>query len=70
MSRFVILKKSELLTFEKYEDIPLDFDHLIEFCPDYPEGPHTHEQHEEMDSWNEKLQRLMEIERARSNTNR
>ena len=32
--------------------------------------PHTHEEHEEMDSWNQKLQNLMERERASRNKNR
>jgi len=66
MSRFVVLKGSELIISETIEELPDDFDHLIEFAPDYPEGPHTHEQHEEMESWNDKLQKLLEKERARS----
>ena len=60
--RFVILNNGILETFTKYEDIPLKFDNLIEFLPEVPEGPHTHEQHEEIDEWNDKLKELMKRE--------
>tara|TARA_A200000159_G_scaffold107073_1_gene99840 strand:+ start:389 stop:592 length:204 start_codon:yes stop_codon:yes gene_type:complete len=66
MHEFVIMKNNQLLTYTNYEDIPLDFDHVIKFRPQIPEGPHTEEQHEEIEQWNTKLQRLMEIERASS----
>lgn len=63
---FVILRKGVLETYNKYEDIPEDFDHIIKFLPDIPDGPHTDEQHEEIDSWNEKLQELLKKERNAS----
>ncbi len=66
MHEFVVMKNNQLLTYTNYEDIPLDFDHVIKFRPQIPEGPHTEEQHEEIEQWNTKLQRLMEIERASS----
>jgi len=56
----------QLHTFDRYEDIPLEFDRVIEFCPEIPPGPHTQEQHDEIDAWVPRFQRLMEIERARS----
>ena len=65
---FVILRNGILETYTEYNEIPLDFDHVIKFIPEVPEPPHTDEQHEEIESWNEKLQALMEIERARSNS--
>jgi len=52
----------ELKTYTKYEDIPERFDNVIRFIPEIPEPPHTHEQHEEIDSWNERLQELMKRE--------
>jgi hypothetical protein len=70
MSIFVILIDGELHTFDKYEDIPEEFDNVIKFLPDVPEGPHTEHQHDEIDEWNVKFQKLMEKERARSNKNR
>ena len=56
----------QLHEYARYEDIPTAFDHVIEFCPEIPPGPHTQEQHDEIDSWVPKFERLMEIERARS----
>lgn len=56
----------ELKTFTNYNDIPDKFDHVIKFLPDPVPGPHTHEEHELLDNWNDKLQRLMEIERNAS----
>ena len=67
---FVILVKGELKTYTRYEDIPDDFDNVIKFAPEISEGPHTHDEHDEISLWNEKLQQLMEKERARSNKNR
>jgi hypothetical protein len=63
---FVILKNGVLETYNKYEDIPEVFDNLIKFLPDIPDGPHTDEQHEEIDSWNEKLKELLKKERNAS----
>ena len=67
---FVVLIGDELKTYTKYEDIPDNFDNVIKFIPEVPAPPHTEEQHEEMESWNSKFQKLMEKERARSNKNR
>jgi hypothetical protein len=59
---FVVLLNGKLKTYTKYEDIPERFDNVIRFIPEIPEPPHTHEQHEEIDSWNERLQELMKRE--------
>ena len=72
MDEFQFLINGELVTYDKYEDIPETFDHVIKFLPDNPEpagedGNHTDEQHEAMSVWNGRLQELMEKERARSN---
>ena len=64
--RFVIMRGNTLAEYDLYENIPDDFDHVIEFLPEIPPEPHTPKQHEEIDSWNDKFLRLMEIERARS----
>ena len=64
--RFVIMRGNILAEYDFYENIPDDFDHVIEFLPEIPLGPHTQAQHEEIDSWNDKFLRLMEIEHARS----
>ena len=67
MAEFQFIINGELVTFDKYEDIPDEFEHVIKFLPDIPEGPHTEDEHEELALWNIRLQELMEKERARSN---
>jgi hypothetical protein len=64
--RFVIMIKGEIHTYDQYESIPEEFDHVIEFQPEIPPGPHTDEQHREIDSWMPRFRRLMEIEHASS----
>jgi hypothetical protein len=61
-NEFVILKNNKLETFTRYEDIPEKFDNLIKFLPEIPEPPHTYEQHQELDLWNERLKELMKRE--------
>lgn len=68
--RFVILIDNVLHTYDQYEQIPDQFDHVIEFSPEIPPEPHSHEQHEEIDSWLSKFQQLMEIEYASSSKTR
>ena len=68
--RFVIQDRGKLLVFERYEDIPPIFDHVIEFAPEIPPGPHTDAQHEEIGQWNQRLKKLMESERASSSKTR
>jgi hypothetical protein len=68
--RFVIRDKDQLFIFDNYIDIPEEFDHVIEFRPYVPPGPHTPEQHEEAHKWTDRLQELMRRERASSNKNR
>ena len=64
------LHNNEFVTFTNWEDIPEDFifKHVIKFKPDLPEpegedGNHTHEQHEELAVWNDRLTLLMQRER-------
>ncbi len=69
MAEYIIMVDGKLNTYDKYEDIPETFDHVIKFLPDNPEpagedGNHTDEQHEAMSVWNGRLQELMEKERA------
>jgi hypothetical protein len=69
MAEFQFLIDGKLVTYDRYEDIPETFDHVIKFLPDNPEpegedSNHTEEQHEAMSVWNGRLQKLMEKERA------
>ena len=67
MAEFHFIINGELAAFDKYEDIPENFEHVIKFLPDIISEPHTEEEHAEMTQWNIRLQQLMEKERARSN---
>jgi hypothetical protein len=67
MAEFQFIINGELVLYDKYEDIPEDFEHVIRFIPDIPPEPHTEDEHAEMALWNTRLQELMEKERARSN---
>ena len=67
MAEFQMIVDGELVLYDKYEDIPEKFDHVIRFIPDIPPEPHTEDDHDEMALWNIRLQELMEKERARSN---
>ena len=71
MAEFKFIVNGEVVTVNRYEDIPEKFEHVIKFLPDVPEpegggGNHTDEQHAEMERWNGRLQQLMEKERASS----
>ena len=61
--QFIILRNGILETYDKYEDIPEEFDNVIKFLPEIPDEPHTHEQHEEIDSWKDKLKDLIKREK-------
>ena len=67
MAEFQMIVDGELVLYDKYEDIPEKFDHVIRFIPDIPPEPHTEDDHDEMALWNIRLQELMEKERASSN---
>lgn len=70
MSRFAVLIGGNVLEYDRFEDVPLEFDNLIAFEPSIPAGPHTDHQHDEINVWNEKLKELMRRERASRNKNR
>ena len=63
---FIIKIGEELITYTDYDDIPNTFDHVIKFNPDWPASPHTQEDHDYMEVFNDKLQVLMEIEKNAS----
>ena len=66
MAEFVFKIDGELVTVTNWEDVPEKFDHVIKFSPDPIPEEHTEEDHAEMVLWNDRLQELMEKERARS----
>ena len=56
---FIIRINGLIKTYNNFDDIPNSFEHVISFKPDYPEGPHTEEEHNHMESFNGKLQELL-----------
>jgi hypothetical protein len=68
--RFVIMQDDRLCEYTEYEQIPSEFDHVIEFAPEIPLEPHTDQQHKEIGQWHSKFERLMEIEYASSRKKR
>ena len=60
--KFVILLNGETITYKNYKDIPMQFDNLIEFSPDEPPSPHSHEDHMIMASFNDKFKELIKRE--------
>lgn len=68
--RFDLIVDGVLRSYQRWEDLPAAFDHVVRFEPDLPPAPHSEEQHEDAALWNARLQQLMEIERAGSNENR
>jgi hypothetical protein len=65
-SKFVIMKSGELHTYTEYDEIPTEFEHVIEFSPEIPPPPHSDEEHEILEQWHHKFLKLMEIEYASS----
>jgi hypothetical protein len=63
-SKFVVKIGRELLTFDRFEDIPDHIDRIIEFLPEVPPAPHSHEQHLEIEAWQGKLMELLRRENA------
>ena len=59
---FKILIDGKVKTFRKFEEIPETFENVIAFEPKIPEGPHTPEQHAEIDSWSDKFKELLKRE--------
>jgi hypothetical protein len=60
--RFVILRSGQLEIYDDYHAIPDSFDNVIEFMPEFPPGPHTDEEHTEIDTYTVHLQELMRRE--------
>jgi len=65
IGEFVIKRNGKLERYNKFDDIPSSFEHLISFKPDYPPEPHTEEQHNQMSKFDNYLKEL--ITRASGN---
>ena len=58
---YLIKEGSCYMEFHDWNDIPMEFDNLIRFEPEIIPAPHTEEEHEIMESYNDKLQELMKF---------
>ena len=61
--QYVVLLNGELLAFGHWNDIPAKVDAIIKFLPDIPPGPHTDEQHEQIERLTETFREFMKRER-------
>ena len=67
------IANTEQYTYDKMEDIPDSFDYLVRFEPEYPEPPHSEEQHAYINSFPFLMQELQKRELrpyAKENRNR
>lgn len=62
--RFTVYCNNKILTVDQFDLIPNEFDFLIEFLPEIPPEPHSHEQHQEIDQWAIRFQELMKKEKS------
>ena len=60
--KFTIRIGDDIITYDNYADIPDRFDNLIAFNPYIPLGPHSDEDHAEIENWMEKFMALRERE--------
>ena len=63
--KFTIRIGKELFTYDDTDKIPMEFDNLIEFLPDYPTAPHTEIEHEQIASFMDTLKELQSREKKR-----
>jgi hypothetical protein len=66
---FIILNNGKLEKYDNFEKIPQSFNKVIKFLPKIPNGPHTEEQHIEIDGWNIKFKELMSREKNGNHIN-
>ena len=61
--KFVIKDEGKILEYDRYGDLPEEFDHLISFEPTVPPTPHSVNDHIAMSKWSEYLQELCSRQR-------
>lgn len=67
--RFVIREGGRLITYSRFDEIPLVYDNLIEFKPEYPSPPHSKKQHDYIATFDSKLSDLLKRERRSASSN-
>ncbi len=56
---FIMRVEGSQKTYTDYADIPSKIEDIILFEPDVPSGPHTPEEHAEIERWQYRLEVLM-----------
>lgn len=60
--QFIVKVGTSLLEFSNYNDIPDTFDNVIVFKPEFPDPPHSEEDHKFIETFDGKLKELMKRE--------
>jgi len=60
--QFIVKVGTTLLEFSNYNDIPDTFDNVIVFKPEFPDSPHSEEDHKFIATFDGKLKELMKRE--------
>ena len=60
---FTVRIGNDIITYNDLNNIPLEFDNVIAFLPDYPPEPHTDEDHEYLETFVLVLDELMKREK-------
>lgn len=60
--KFVVLVNDELRTYENFDEIPMVIDNVVEFSPEFIPPPHTEEEHQINEQWQEKFRELIKRE--------
>jgi hypothetical protein len=61
--KFVVREGKDILEFDHWDKIPLEFDNLIQFVPEFPSPPHTPEEHAQIESLGDTFRSFMQRER-------
>jgi hypothetical protein len=61
--KFQVLIGGVVNTYNHIDDIPMSFDNLIAFEPDFPSEPHTQEEHDLIDTFHAKFKEIFSRER-------
>jgi hypothetical protein len=60
---YKVLIGTKVHTYNNWNDIPLSFDNMVLFQPDWEEGPHTEEQHKYYETFSDKFDEILKRER-------
>lgn len=59
MAHFVVMIDGQYHQYTNYEDIPERIDAVLKFLPDFPEPPHTEEEHKLAHMWEDRFNEVI-----------